>query len=35
LKVALQHFTAAEEILDVLFLTLEAQYIGGCSVECS
>ncbi len=35
LKVALQRLTAAEEIMDVLRLTLEAQYIGGYSVECS
>jgi hypothetical protein len=35
LKVALQRLTAAEEIIDKLRLTLEAQYIGGYSVECS
>ena len=35
LKVALQRLTAAEEIMDKLRLTLEAQYIGGYSVECS
>ncbi len=35
LKVALQRRTAAEEILATLRLTLEAQYIGGYSVECS
>ncbi len=35
LKVALQRLTAAEEIMGVLRLTLEAQYIGGYSVECS
>ena len=35
LKVALQRLTAAEEIVRTLKLTLEAQYIGGYSVECS
>lgn len=35
LKVALQRLTAAEEIMEKLRLTLEAQYIGGYSVECS
>lgn len=35
LKVALQRLTAAEEIMDKLRLTLEAQYIGGYSVECA
>ena len=35
MKVALQRLTAAEEIMDKLRLTLEAQYIGGYSVECS
>jgi hypothetical protein len=35
LKVALQRLTAAEQIMDKLRLTLEAQYIGGYSVECS
>src|ERR1017187_9111119 len=35
LKGALQRLTAAEEIMDVLRRTLEAQYIGGYSVECS
>ena len=35
LKVALQRLTAAEEIMETLRLTLEAQYIGGYSVECS
>src|SRR5258708_35300161 len=35
LKVALQRLTAAEEIMQTLRLTLEAQYIGGYSVECS
>ncbi len=35
LRVSLQRLTAAEEIMDVLRLTLEAQYIGGYSVECS
>jgi hypothetical protein len=35
LKVALQRLTAAEEIMVSLRLTLEAQYIGGYSVECS
>jgi hypothetical protein len=33
--VALQRLTAAEEIRQILRLTLEAQYIGGYSVECS
>ena len=35
LKVALQRLSAAEAIMDKLRLTLEAQYIGGYSVECS
>ena len=35
LKVALQRLTAAEEIMETLRLTTEAQYIGGYSVECS
>lgn len=35
LKVALQRRDAAEKIMDTLRLTLEAQYIGGYSVECS
>ena len=35
LKAALQRLTAAEEIMETLRLTLEAQYIGGYSVECS
>jgi hypothetical protein len=35
LKVASQRLSAAEQILEVLRLTLEAQYIGGYSVECS
>ena len=35
LKVALQRLTAAEEIMQTLRLNLEAQYIGGYSVECS
>src|SRR2546423_2359323 len=35
LKVALQRLSAAEEIMDKLRLTPEAQYIGGYSVECS
>jgi hypothetical protein len=35
LKVALQRLSAAEEIMESLRLTLEAQYIGGYSVECS
>jgi hypothetical protein len=35
LRVALQRLTAAEDILRTLRLTLEAQYIGGYSVECS
>ena len=35
LKVALQRLAAAEAIMETLRLTLEAQYIGGYSVECS
>lgn len=35
LKVALQRLTAAEVIMASLRLTLEAQYIGGYSVECA
>ena len=35
LKITLQRLTAAEEIMETLRLTLEAQYIGGYSVECS
>jgi hypothetical protein len=35
LRISLQRLTAAEQIMDVLLLTLEAQYIGGYSVECS
>jgi HEPN domain-containing protein len=35
LKVALQRLSGAEEIMDKLRLTLEAQYIGGYAVECS
>jgi hypothetical protein len=35
LKVSLQRLTAAEQIMEVLRLTLEAQYIGGYSVECA
>jgi len=35
LKVALQRLNAAEDIMASLCLTLEAQYIGGYSVECS
>jgi hypothetical protein len=35
LKVAIQRLTAAQQIMDILRLTLEAQYIGGYSVECS
>ncbi|HEX4129143.1 MAG TPA: hypothetical protein VHZ24_03810 [Pirellulales bacterium] len=35
LEVALQRLAAAEEIMESLRLTLEAQYIGGYSVECS
>jgi len=34
-KVAGQRLTGAEEIMDKLRLTLEAQYIGGYAVECS
>lgn len=35
LRVANQRLTAAAQIMDVLRLSLEAQYIGGYSVECS
>ena len=35
LRVALQRLSAAEEIMETLRLSLEAQYIGGYSVECS
>jgi hypothetical protein len=35
LKVSLQRLSAAEQIMASLRLTLEAQYIGGYSVECS
>jgi hypothetical protein len=35
LKVAVQRLTAAEEIMRTLGRTLEAQYIGGYSLECS
>ena len=35
MKVSLQRLTAASSIMDVLRLNLEAQYIGGYSVECS
>lgn len=35
LKVALQRLSAAEAIMEMLRLTLEAQYIGGYAVECS
>lgn len=35
LKVSLQRLTGAEEIMDCLRLTLEAQYIGGYVVECA
>jgi hypothetical protein len=35
LKVASQRLGAAGQIMEVLRLTLEAQYIGGYSVECS
>src|SRR5207253_9888097 len=35
LKITLQRLTAAEEIMETLRLSLEAQYIGGYSVECS
>ena len=35
LKVALQRLTAADAIMETLRLSLEAQYIGGYSVECS
>ena len=35
LRVALQRLDAAVEIAEILRRTLEAQYIGGYSVECS
>jgi hypothetical protein len=35
LRVSLQRLTAAEQIMLALRLTLEAQYIGGYSVECA
>ena len=35
LKVAFQRLSAAEEIMRFSRLTLEVQYIGGYSVECS
>lgn len=35
LKVSLQRLDAAEQIVRVLLFNLEAQYIGGYSVECS
>src|SRR5262249_11323703 len=35
LRVSLQRLAAAEQIMVVLRLTLEAQYIGGYSVECA
>lgn len=35
LRVSLQRLDAAELMFDRLDLTLEAQYIGGYSVECS
>lgn len=35
LRVASQRLAAAQLIMDALRLTLEAQYIGGYSVECS
>jgi hypothetical protein len=35
LRVALQRLTAAEQIMKMLRLSLEAQYIGGYSVECA
>jgi HEPN domain-containing protein len=35
LKVALQRLSAAEDIMETLRLTLEAQYIGGYAVECA
>jgi HEPN domain-containing protein len=35
LKVAAQRLTAADDIMNMLGRTLEAQYIGGYSVECS
>lgn len=35
LRVAIQRLDAASEIMEDLGRTLEAQYIGGYSVECS
>jgi len=35
LKIAQQRLSAAEDIARKLLLTLEAQYIGGYSVECA
>ncbi len=35
LKAALQRWTAAKEIFERLGLTVEAQYIGGYTVECA
>ena len=35
LKVALQRLDVAVEIMEILRRSLEAQYIGGYSVECS
>jgi HEPN domain-containing protein len=35
LRVALQRLDVANEIMEVLRRSLEAQYIGGYSVECS
>ena len=35
LKVSLHRLTAAEKIMNDLLLNLEAQYVGGYSVECS
>lgn len=35
LKAALQRLDVAVEIMDILRRSLEAQYIGGYSVECS
>jgi hypothetical protein len=35
MKAAQQRLDVAEEILEVLKRTLEAQYIGGYSLECS
>jgi hypothetical protein len=35
LKAALQRLTTAETLLEILRITLEAQYLGGYTVECA